>query len=258
MNKDITIAVVIPCFNSITTIQKCIESVFEQTDKVNEIIIVDDGSTDGSQLKIKELFTENKNDIVSILIEQGNSGPSVARNVGVNAAKSDYIAFLDSDDYWYANHITTHKTFLQSLNCPSYDIIATKYKSAKINYSGNVSFKMQLLKNYFLTPAVIVKKEKFQALGGFDKNMRFGEDYFLWLKFVHDSDGYLLPYIGSSNIENKKIFGEKGLSGNLINMHKGMIICYKSLFEERKLSKINYAMLRLLEEVKYLRRKLLS
>ena len=90
------ISVIVPVYNSIKLIDKCLRSLVSQTLKDLEIIVVDDGSNDGSTEKIKE-YAKNYSNIVPIF--QANAGISAARNRGLDKAKGEFVTFLDSDDY---------------------------------------------------------------------------------------------------------------------------------------------------------------
>ena len=94
-----TVSVVIPCFNSEAFIRDTIQSALSQTFPAIEIIVVDDGSTDDSA-RIAEQF----GDPVRV-IRQANQGESVARNLGIDRARGDWIAFLDADDLWLENKL---------------------------------------------------------------------------------------------------------------------------------------------------------
>ena len=96
------ISVVIPLYNCKEYIDRSVNSILSQTVEVGEIIIVDDGSTDGGAE-----FVESKNYPRTQLIRQENRGVSAARNKGIRCAKGDYVAFLDADDRWLPNHIST-------------------------------------------------------------------------------------------------------------------------------------------------------
>jgi glycosyltransferase involved in cell wall biosynthesis len=93
------ISVVIPSYNRRHTLERALRSVFDQTSTVDEVILVDDGSTDGSSDMIKRLFPQ-----VNIL-RQSNLGVSAARNRGIKAARFEWIALLDSDDSWMPQKI---------------------------------------------------------------------------------------------------------------------------------------------------------
>ena len=95
----LNVSVVIPAYNACEYIGRAIESVLGQTRAADEIIVVDDGSTDGTGTQVKK-FGERVR-----YIHQENSGPSASRNAGVLAAKSEWIAFLDADDEWLPKHL---------------------------------------------------------------------------------------------------------------------------------------------------------
>ena len=97
-------SVIIPLYNKATYIKRAIQSVLNQTHHFFEIIVVNDGSTDGSELLVNELLNEKIK-----LINQSNLGVSAARNKGVMSATSEFVAFLDADDEWTPS-------FLESIN----------------------------------------------------------------------------------------------------------------------------------------------
>ena len=117
-----TIGVIIPNYNSGTYIKKCLDSLLEQEYKVSEIIVVDDCSTDGSKKIVKE-YTE-KNDDIILLENEKNMGVSYSRNKGIEYAKSEYIMFCDSDD-WYEKQAT--KRMMEKVEKDSADFVLAGY-----------------------------------------------------------------------------------------------------------------------------------
>lgn len=105
------VSVIMPAYNSEKYIGKSIESVLAQDYEKFELIIVDDGSQDGTK-SIVEQYT--KNDIRIKLLEQANQGVSVARNKGLDTATGEYVAFLDSDDLWDADNLSV---MVQAAEC---------------------------------------------------------------------------------------------------------------------------------------------
>lgn len=109
----IVLSVIVPCYNNKNYIYACLHSIAEQVDDTVEIIIIDDGSNDGSIDEIRRFANDNSNLNVKI-IEQKNQGVSVARNVGISHSSGKYIGFLDADDLWCSNfwektkHILNH------------------------------------------------------------------------------------------------------------------------------------------------------
>ena len=96
------VSVVIPTYNSSQFIVETLESVFAQTYKDYEIIVVDDGSTDNTKEVLQPYTSRIK------YIYKENGGPASARNVGIKSAQGEYIAFLDSDDRWLPEKLEKH------------------------------------------------------------------------------------------------------------------------------------------------------
>lgn len=101
-----SISVIIPAYNAAATIEHAINSVLGQTETPNEIIVVDDGSTDDTADVISRFGSTVR------LIRQSNQGSSVARQTGTDAATSDYVAYLDSDDWWPADKLSLCRSIL--------------------------------------------------------------------------------------------------------------------------------------------------
>ena len=103
MNTQILVSVVIPTYNREAFLPRAINSVMKQTYCNWELLVVDDGSKDGSKRLIEDYCKKDKK--IKYILNQHKKGPSGARNHGINVAKGDYIAFLDSDDEWVNDHI---------------------------------------------------------------------------------------------------------------------------------------------------------
>lgn len=181
------ISVVIPLFNKEKQIAKTIQSVLNQTEKPFEIIVVNDGSTDKSFDVVKNNYSDSV-----ILLSQDNSGVSAARNAGVSAAKGEFIAFLDADDYWECDHIKTISFFLK--NNPFAVFVSTGHKVFRDGnffikkYSNNIvdvsDFFEAFSENIAVvnSSSVVISKEKFVQAGGFPVGVRKGEDLICWFQ----------------------------------------------------------------------------
>lgn len=97
MLEKYNISVIVPCYNRKSTIKRCIESILAQTYPILEIIVVDDGSNDGTLELIEKEYTGDER---IQIISQNHKGAQAARNAGIYAAQGEFIAFLDSDDEW--------------------------------------------------------------------------------------------------------------------------------------------------------------
>jgi glycosyltransferase involved in cell wall biosynthesis len=114
-------SIVIPLYNKEKDIENTLDSVFNQTLSDYEIIIVNDGSTDASELIVSSL-----KDPRIKLITKKNEGVSKTRNFGVENASAEHIVFLDADDYWYNNHLENLNSLI--INYPKESWYATAYE----------------------------------------------------------------------------------------------------------------------------------
>jgi glycosyltransferase involved in cell wall biosynthesis len=192
-----SVSVIIPCFNAEAWIIRAIKSVEKQSFQACEIIIVDDGSTDQSIFLIKSYFCS----IPLSILKQINSGPAAARNYGVNKSIGDYIAFLDADDEWDENKMNKQ---ILTVNPSSFSTSDCTLIDRKNNHIGDhhnfiPNSKESILKNLYLgrismlTPGLLIPRDKFLDVGGFDVNLRYKEDHLLILKLI--SSGLTFNYV---------------------------------------------------------------
>ncbi len=188
----IEFSVIIPLYNKVNYIKDCLESVLKQSHQNFEVIIVNDGSTDGSE-KVVETFEDPR----IRLVQQENKGASSARNYGISIANSDWIALIDADDYWYPNHLEEiYKTIkiLPKANvvCTNYEILLEKAYLKKPTFSFDIKSEIDYVSNYFeasyidplaWTSALAFTTSIFNKVGGFDTNITSGQDIDLTVKF---------------------------------------------------------------------------
>lgn len=181
------ISVVIPSYNRGHTLQRALHSVFTQTSAVDEVILVDDGSTDGSSDSVAPLYPGLK------IIRQPRRGVSAARNRGILAARHDWIALLDSDDSWQAHKLAAIRE--AAANHPGFVL----YHSDEIWIRDGVRVNpMQKHRKHggwifqrclplcAISPSTaVIRKATLHALGLFDENLPACEDYDLWLRLCH-------------------------------------------------------------------------
>ena len=185
------ISVVIPLYNKEKQIAHTLQSVINQTFQDFEIVIVDDGSTDGSVAEV-EKFSDSRIQ----LIHQKNAGVSVARHRGIEEAKSALIAFLDADDEWKPEYLATQ--YLLSQKYPDCSVFACNYEFRDMegNVTPTIIRKLPftdedgVLSNYFevascshppiCSISIMVKKQAIQAIGGFPTDVSHGEDLLTW------------------------------------------------------------------------------
>lgn len=192
-------SVVIPLYNKELSIKKTIQSVLDQTFQDFEIVVIDDGSTDGSIQQVEEV-----NDNKIRLIHQKNQGVSVARNCGIKESKFEWIALLDGDDLWEPNHLEEITKMMGLF--PNEKVYVTSFK-----YSDNRSFfkhprdnTIFKIENYFkeatkellvCTGTAVIHKDCFDIVGLYNTSLKIGEDTELWNKMARKFD-----LVKSSNV----------------------------------------------------------
>lgn len=189
------ISVVLPTFNREVYLSRAIESVLTQTYRDFELIIIDDGSTD----KTRSLVESYQDERMSYLYQE-NQGISLARNLGIEKAKGEWVAFLDSDDEWLPKKLEKQNYFSQNhshIQIIHGDEIWIR-NGVRVNpmkkhqKSGGWIFE-KCLKLCLISPsAVMIKKELFSKVGVFDPEMTVCEDYDLWLRITSKFEvGYI-------------------------------------------------------------------
>lgn len=142
-NNSELVSVIVPVFNGGNSISRCIDSILSQTYVQVELIVVDDGSTDDTL----EILSHYSGKIK--LIRQGNKGPAAARNHGLAQSCGEYIAFLDSDDYWMPSFLVKCVTVLRKLP----DAVAVSTGTKALHWSGKE----------IILPILSGKKEAFEG-----------------------------------------------------------------------------------------------
>lgn len=246
-------------YNSEKTILKALESVKNQTigRECFEIIIINDGSVDRSEILVKKFINENPEMNIN-LINQPNKGVSSARNTGLKIAKGEYIALLDSDDEWLPEK--THQMMSIFESNQNIDFLATLRNNEKIGFPYNfnqynlaeISLKKFLIRNIGQTSTVIFKQKIIKNTGLYDENQKFAEDANYWLRIAENNKMYVLGQSLVNTGNGKKSFGESGLSANLLEMEKGFQKNLKELFINEKITKSEYFVFYLFFKIKYI------
>ncbi|MCL2051036.1 MAG: glycosyltransferase family 2 protein [Lachnospiraceae bacterium] len=136
------ITIVVPIFNAEKYIVETMERVFNQTYPDWELLLIDDGSTDGSINKIKEFlagFPAAKQDKVKLILKEKNEGAAKARNTGLDNAKGQYIAFLDSDDLWHYGKLEKQLAFIKEKEA-AFTFTAYEFGDEKARGTGKFVF----------------------------------------------------------------------------------------------------------------------
>jgi len=186
-----SVAVVIPSYNAAPFIAAALESVLRQTRPADEIIVVNDGSPDTAELEAALAPFVGR----IAYLKQANGGPSAARNRGILAARSDYVAFLDSDDTWLPKCLETQlrvlherpADLLYSNGIVVGDTPAAGHDLMGLSPSrGAVTFEsLVTLRCTVLTSCVIARRQKLVDAGLFEPRFRRSEDFHLWARLAH-------------------------------------------------------------------------
>lgn len=243
--KEYKVSVVIPTYNASKTIERSILSIVNQDLKDIQIIIVNDGSTDDT-LNVLKKFTDNR----FIVINKDNRGVSSARNVGIEVANGEYIAFLDSDDYYDLDAIKkmyelAHNNDLDIVSCGHTEKNSSQYGGNYQTFDDFIAInKKEIGKHYLdlfpksacmkLFRSSIIKKHKIR----FDEGMSLGEDlYFTWSVLSKTSR---IGGVGSTFYRIKNINPESLSKKYVKGFAEDLLIQYKewkrvsSIFPEAK------------------------
>ncbi len=244
----LTIASIIPCYNSSNTLEETIDSIRNQTRKCNQIIVVDDGSNDNTRAIVEKYPSVE-------YLRQANAGVSVARNSGAAKATSQWLAFCDADDIWHPEKLAIiercvrhhgdcrfffHNFYLfgDSLKttfsgvADSRDGIFPFFRENKISLKGILpsheqihlngapwpfaplyngdAFRWLVLGNFILPSSVAIRRDFFEEIGGFDPAFRSAEETEFFLRV---SKKTILHYIDLPLAGYRKSPG--GLTGNI-------------------------------------------
>lgn len=249
------VSVIIPCYNSATTIKRALESVTSQTYTSYEIIIIDDGSLDNTKDQAESFLQAQ---LVNYkYVYQENKGPSVARNNGVAYAQGDFIAFLDADDSWHPQKLEIQMKVIEEkgLNFLGSTYQYNDFTEAITNEIKieKYSFQSLLFKTRFSTPGVIISTNFFKMLGIFDTSLNYSEDNDLWLRAALENELYLIVEPKLVRLY-KSIYGESGLSSKMFDMFLGERYILKKLYCQKHISLLNYFGLSVYYFLKFVRR----
>ena len=235
------ISVIIPTFNRCHTLPRALDSVLQQTLPSHEIIVVDNGSNDGTLDMVQSKYPSVK------LLQEKKLGVSAARNKGIRAATGTWIALLDSDDEWLLNKLQRQiESYINYKN--SIRIIHTneiwKKNNLLVNQlkkhkkSGGNIFNSCLLLCCISPSSSLLKKELFEEFGYFDENLLACEDYDLWLricskeKVLFVDENLIIKHGGHNDQLSQKYWGMDRF--RVYSLEK--LICSGELSPENKAS----------------------
>ena len=221
------VSVIVPCFNRATLLPRALESIFAQTFKDYEVIVVDDGSTDDTPQVMKQYNGRVQ------YIRKENGGSASARNRGIEEAKGEYIAFLDSDDYWTPEKLAEQVKVLDVqknigivyARMPIINEKGERVGTKPAGISGR-NFK-ELMEHWgdMPTSTVMTRRECFTKAGMFDTSLTTMEDIDMWLRISRHYDLY--------EIENKVLAyysrHDEQITKSKTKMYQGLVRIYTKI-----------------------------
>ena len=216
-----SVSVLLPVFNAMEMLEESIDSIVQQTLQPSELILIDDGSTDGTREFIETLEIS----IPKRILHQNRGYQSMARNRAAAIATGTYLAFLDHDDVWYPHHLKTMVALLeadQRLGWVYGDVdeidkngglIATRIiRSLNPNADHPKTNLINMLSDdmYIFPSAAVVRKDAFLQIGGFDERLSGYEDDDLFLRMFRA--GWLNAFTPDSMVRYRRHFGSSAFS----------------------------------------------
>jgi glycosyltransferase involved in cell wall biosynthesis len=239
------VSVVIPAYNSAKYLPETIESIISQSFKDIEIIIIDDASTDNTSDIIARI---NSSDIRYFRLEANHGGPSRPRNVGIQKAKGEFIAFCDSDDLFVPGRLSTAIKFLR--NNPDIGMVFTdaqkfdedtgadignflngydlfhslpKEKVAESCFiiASEDAFSCLFYENYIMPTGVTVRASVFETVGYFDETITNGDDRDMWFRISKD---YPIGFIDKVGFKYRKRANSISTRGPELAINRSKVI----------------------------------
>ena len=197
-SKNHLVDVVIPAFNAARYIDQTLDSIALQGSLVHSIIVVNDGSTDQTDLKV-EAFTKQHPHLTVKLINQANAGLANARNTGIENVTAPYIALLDADDIWLRGKLERQLEVFNNSSDTRLGVVYTGYElidensllisndKGIIKPQARGDVRSKLLTGNFISgsgSSVLIQSKVFKEVGLFDEGLRASEDWDMWLRIA--------------------------------------------------------------------------
>lgn len=197
-----SVCVVIPLYNAAATIQSTLESLTQQTRLPDNVIVVDDGSSDAGPQIVRDFVAPFR----LTLLQQTNQGPGSARNKGIFAAEETHIAFLDADDQWHPQKLEKQLALYADLTLDGHSVGLIDCYQLSVFPGGKEQLEERRKSGRHFsdfihgnvingTSGVLVVREVVTALGGFDTSIRFAEDRMLWTRIAEHWEIHTVPQI---------------------------------------------------------------
>ena len=224
------VSIIVPAYNAELFVRTTIESIFAQSFESYEVIVVNDGSTDGTERVLADFMTR------ITYVTQANRGPGAARNCALRHACGQYVALLDADDIWLPEYLKTMVALMQSPDKPDvvypnaelFGVARWEGKRFQDIYPSTKPVTLQkLLKrecNVFIS--AMARRDAMLEVGGFDEAIRPGvEDLEMWLRMARR--GYRFDFTDAVLVRYRK--RRESLSSDTTKQHLGLMEVGKHL-----------------------------
>ena len=197
--KKPLVSIIMPVYNEEASIKKAIKTVIDQTYKKFELIVIDDGSTDGTSNIVKTL--QELDERIIYLRNEENRGTTYSLNRGLRKASGEYIARIDGDDWYHPRKLELQVKFLEGRN--EYGIVGTFYilvdesgRAVKVRLPVTHSeiMKRMAYRNAFAHSSIMVRRSVLDMVGYYDERYEYAQDYDLYFRILEVSKGYNLPF----------------------------------------------------------------
>ena len=263
MNSSMApVSVIIPCFRCSDTIERAIDSIVYQTLRPEEVILVDDLSSDGTLDVLKNLEKKFEG-WIKVITLNAHQGAASARNEGWTKATQPFIAFLDADDAWHSRKIEIQYTYMSKHE----DVLLCGHECKLLKISNklpnwgvdrwnvkDISILILLLSNQFTTPSVMLRRSIPER---FNPSQRHMEDHRLWLDITFRG-GRAAKLSATLAAIYKPAFGTSGLSSQLWLMEKSDLANISYFFDVGYVNRFQCSFLKLYSLMKFVRRLLIT
>ena len=180
------VSVVIATYNGASRIPAAIESVRSQTYPSWEVVVVIDGPTDNTA-EVVRAFKDERISVVALTV---NQGPAAARNAGIAEARGEFIAFLDDDDAWLPDKLSSQVALLSAeadlglVHGGVVDVMEDGRRLVRMPPRDAASFRANLLRDCIALSTVVVRRSALERTGGFEPSLRAFEDWDLWVRIL--------------------------------------------------------------------------
>lgn len=237
------LSIIVPLFNAELYIQRLKMSLSAFfNDGQNQIIFIDDGSTDEGAEQIKSMIQKESIENALLLINSENKGPSFSRNRGLKHAKGEYIAFLDADDAWHPDKVEAQMKMMKEQNAlicgTAHKVVDERFylEDCKINKKKSkyhsIGWPFVLFKSPFATPSVVIHNSLKSYY--FDESMKYAEDYNLWIRIIHKHKALKIEEPLTYTFKHDYLSEQGSLSSNMWLMQKGNVDNYLMLVKNRE------------------------